>query len=106
MYIILARKTREDAYRQTFNALKRSFATWVALLEAPRRLVLRLVHSGGLSGEKDIEPVWCALEAEGDIRELHARTSTYVARREAGVSLFASRDQPEERTPSAVACCR
>ena len=52
VYIILARKTRENAYQQTFDALKRSFATWDALLEAPRRSVLQLVHSGGLSEKK------------------------------------------------------
>ena len=54
VYIILARKTREDAYQQTFDALKHSFATWDALLEAPRRSVLRLVHSGGLSEKKTL----------------------------------------------------
>jgi DNA (cytosine-5)-methyltransferase 1 len=54
VYIILARKTREDAYQQTFDALKRSFATWDALLDAPRRSVLKLVHRGGLSEEKTL----------------------------------------------------
>jgi endonuclease III len=52
VYIILARKTRENAYQQTFDALKRSFPTWDALLEAPQRSVLQLVHSGGLSEKK------------------------------------------------------
>ena len=54
VYIILARKTREDAYQQTFDALKRSFATWDELLDAPRRSVVQLVHSGGLSEKKTL----------------------------------------------------
>jgi DNA (cytosine-5)-methyltransferase 1 len=52
VYIILARKTREDAYQRTFDALKASFARWDDLLEAPRDVVTGLVHSGGLSGKK------------------------------------------------------
>ncbi len=52
VYIILARKTRESAYQQTFELLKRRFPRWDDLLEAPRDEVERLVHSGGLSGKK------------------------------------------------------
>jgi DNA (cytosine-5)-methyltransferase 1 len=52
VYIILARKTREDAYRATFDALKAKFTRWDELLDAPREVVARLVHSGGLSGKK------------------------------------------------------
>jgi DNA (cytosine-5)-methyltransferase 1 len=54
VYIILARKTREDAYQQAFYALKAEFARWDDLLEAPRDVVTRLVHSGGLSGKKTV----------------------------------------------------
>lgn len=52
VYIILARKTREDAYQRTFNALKARFPSWDDLVGARRRTVERLVHSGGLSGKK------------------------------------------------------
>jgi DNA (cytosine-5)-methyltransferase 1 len=52
VYIILARKTREDAYQRTFDALKTRFPEWDDLLLAPRRAVARFVHSGGLSAKK------------------------------------------------------
>src|SRR5262245_1879001 len=52
VYIILARKTREDAYQATFQALKAQFARWDALLDAPREVISKLVHSGGLSSKK------------------------------------------------------
>jgi DNA (cytosine-5)-methyltransferase 1 len=52
VYIILARKTREDAYQRTFDALKARFSRWDQLLETPRDVVTALVHSGGLSGRK------------------------------------------------------
>jgi DNA (cytosine-5)-methyltransferase 1 len=52
VYIILARKTREDAYQKSFEALKERFARWDDLLDAPREMVARLVHSGGLSTKK------------------------------------------------------
>jgi endonuclease III len=52
VYIILARKTREDAYQATFDALKARLARWDQLLGAPREVVSGLVHSGGLSGKK------------------------------------------------------
>jgi DNA (cytosine-5)-methyltransferase 1 len=54
VYIILARKTREDAYQQAFYALKAKFARWDDLLDAPREVVTGLVHSGGLSGKKTL----------------------------------------------------
>lgn len=52
VYIILARKTREDAYQSTFDALKKRFVTWDELLDTPRPEVAGLVHSGGLSSRK------------------------------------------------------
>jgi DNA (cytosine-5)-methyltransferase 1 len=52
VYIILARKTREDAYQAAFASLKKNFANWDDLLDAPREVVTALVHSGGLSGKK------------------------------------------------------
>jgi DNA (cytosine-5)-methyltransferase 1 len=52
VYIILARKTREGAYQQTFDALKARFARWDDLLTCSRAKVEKLVHSGGLSGKK------------------------------------------------------
>lgn len=54
VYIILARKTREEAYQAAFDALKRQFPRWDDLLDAPRELVTRLVHSGGLSAKKTV----------------------------------------------------
>jgi DNA (cytosine-5)-methyltransferase 1 len=52
VYILLARHTREGAYQQAFEALKKRFATWDELLDAPRAEVEKLVYSGGLSGKK------------------------------------------------------
>src|SRR5437764_9501711 len=54
VYILLARHTREGAYQQAFEALKRRFSTWDELLDGPRNEVERLVYSGGLSGKKTI----------------------------------------------------
>jgi DNA (cytosine-5)-methyltransferase 1 len=54
VYIILARKTREDAYQRTFEGLKARFATWDDLLAARRKTVEKLVFSGGLSGKKTL----------------------------------------------------
>lgn len=54
VYIILARKTREDAYQQTFEALKGRFASWDELLETPASVVEDLVFPGGLSGKKTL----------------------------------------------------
>jgi DNA (cytosine-5)-methyltransferase 1 len=52
VYIILARKTREGAYQQTYDALKARFGLWDELLDCDRSEVEMLVHSGGLSGKK------------------------------------------------------
>jgi DNA (cytosine-5)-methyltransferase 1 len=52
VYIILARKTREEAYQRTFDALKGRFASWDELLEAPREEVATLIRSGGFSERK------------------------------------------------------
>jgi DNA (cytosine-5)-methyltransferase 1 len=52
VYIILARKTREEAYQAAFTSLKTHFKSWDELLDAPRDSVTALVHSGGLSGKK------------------------------------------------------
>jgi DNA (cytosine-5)-methyltransferase 1 len=47
VYIILSRKTREEAYQQAFTALKTRFATWDALLDAdPVQVEAVLVPSG------------------------------------------------------------
>jgi DNA (cytosine-5)-methyltransferase 1 len=51
---ILARHTREDAYRQAFDLLKQRFPRWDDLLDAPPRIVRKLVYSGGLSGKKTL----------------------------------------------------
>jgi DNA (cytosine-5)-methyltransferase 1 len=52
VYIILARKTREDAYQRTFDTLKRRFPTWDDLLASSPRAVSRLIHGGGLEAKK------------------------------------------------------
>jgi len=52
VYIILARKTREDAYQASFTLLKARFASWDELLDAPCEVVSALVYSGGLSTKK------------------------------------------------------
>ncbi len=52
VYIILARKTREDAYQAAYGALRARFGSWDELLDAPREVVTALAHSGGLSGKK------------------------------------------------------
>jgi len=52
IYIILARKTREDAYQKTYEALKKRFPDWNALLRARRSTVEKIVSSGGLVARK------------------------------------------------------
>ncbi|ACG75155.1 DNA-cytosine methyltransferase [Anaeromyxobacter sp. K] len=52
VYIVLSRKTREDAYQATYDALKRRFASWEELLRAPEREVEAIVHRGGLGKRK------------------------------------------------------
>jgi DNA (cytosine-5)-methyltransferase 1 len=52
VYIILARKTREGAYQETFDALKKRFPKWDDLLKSSRQTVETCIHSGGLSDKK------------------------------------------------------
>lgn len=52
VYIILSRKTREDAYQGAFTALKEAFPSWDDLLEAPESRIRRLVRSSGLEDKK------------------------------------------------------
>ena len=60
VYIILSRKTREEAYQTTFKKLKKAFPTWDRLLDAPRKKVEKLVYSGGLA-DKKTESLFAAL---------------------------------------------
>jgi endonuclease III len=76
VYIILARHTREEAYQQTFAALKHRFSNWDELLDAPRDEVERLVYSGGLSGKKTTT-LYSAL---GKLRETFGRCTLEPAR--------------------------
>jgi DNA (cytosine-5)-methyltransferase 1 len=76
VYILLARHTREGAYQQAFEALKRRFSTWDELLDAPRDEVERLVYSGGLSGKKTVA-LYAAL---GKLREAFGRCTLEPAR--------------------------
>lgn len=52
VYIILSRKTREDAYQQVYETLKKRFRRWDDLLKAPRPTVERLLRPGGLPRRK------------------------------------------------------
>lgn len=51
VYIVLSRKTREDACQSSFDELKQTFRRWEDLLEATPAEVERIVEGGGL-GEK------------------------------------------------------
>lgn len=61
VYIILSRKTREDAYVSTYNALKQRFSRWEELLGARRSIIERIVATGGL-GDKKTDSLFGALE--------------------------------------------
>jgi DNA (cytosine-5)-methyltransferase 1 len=61
VYIILSRKTREDAYQSAFTALKGRFATWDELLTAERQEVEGLLSSSGLA-EKKTSSIFGALQ--------------------------------------------
>jgi DNA (cytosine-5)-methyltransferase 1 len=76
VYIILSRKTREGAYQQGFDALKKRFRTWDELLDAPRKEVEKLVFSGGLSGKK-ITSLYAAL---GKLRDTFGSCTLEPAR--------------------------
>lgn len=52
VYIILSRKTREEAYQQAFDALKARFQTWDQLLDAERDEVEELLRPSGLGDKK------------------------------------------------------
>jgi DNA (cytosine-5)-methyltransferase 1 len=52
VYIVLSRKTREDAYQQAFAALKERFSSWDELLDADRDEVEALLRPSGLGGKK------------------------------------------------------
>ncbi len=76
VYILLARHTREGAYQQAFDLLKKRFATWDDLLDAPRGEVEKLVYSGGLSGKKT-SALYASL---GKLRETFGRCTLDPAR--------------------------
>lgn len=65
VYIILSRKTREDAYQQAFEALRSRFDTWDELLAAPRAEVASLLSPSGL-GDKKTTSILGALGAIRD----------------------------------------
>lgn len=62
VYIILSRKTREEAYQRAYDALRARFRTWDELLEATPDEVESLLSSGGL-GEKKTLSICGALRA-------------------------------------------
>lgn len=61
VYIILSRKTREDAYQAAYAALKTRFPKWDDLLNAKRADVETLLSSSGL-GDKKTSSIFCALQ--------------------------------------------
>jgi DNA (cytosine-5)-methyltransferase 1 len=85
VYILLARHTREGAYQQAFEDLKRRFPSWDDLLDAPREEVARLVYSGGLSAKKT-DALYAAL---GKLRETFG-----------SCTLEPARDWPDEQLES------
>jgi DNA (cytosine-5)-methyltransferase 1 len=62
VYIILSRKTREDAYQASYDRIKKAYPRWDLVLDAPRRKVESLVSNGGL-GRKKTESILGALSA-------------------------------------------
>lgn len=60
VYIVLSRKTREEAYQASYEALKKTFPTWEGLAAQPLRTVARIVEGGGL-GEKKARSLLGAL---------------------------------------------
>ncbi len=76
VYIILARKTRESAYQQTYDVLKKTFPCWDDLIDFPRKKVEKLVFSGGLS-EKKTTSLFGAL---GKLRETFGSCTLEPAR--------------------------
>lgn len=62
VYIILSRKTREDAYQGAYAALRKRFRRWDDLLAATPEEVESLLSSGGL-GEKKTTSLFGALRA-------------------------------------------
>lgn len=52
VYILLSRRTHENAYQKIYSSLKEEFASWDELLEAPRERVEELVRPGGMVSNK------------------------------------------------------
>lgn len=52
IYIILSRKTPEVEYQAAYQALRSSYASWDAVLDASDEDILRHVHHGGLGASK------------------------------------------------------
>lgn len=57
VYIILSRKTRENAYQSAFDELKLTFTHWEDILEQPVRRIERIIESGGLGEKKALSLV-------------------------------------------------
>ncbi len=76
VYIILSRKTREDAYQEAFAALKSRFPSWDDLLDADRTEIEKLLRPSGLGEKKTIS----LLGALGKLRELFGSCTLEPAR--------------------------
>jgi DNA (cytosine-5)-methyltransferase 1 len=76
IYIILSRKTREDAYQETYGTLRSRFPSWDEVLAADPDEIERIVSPGGL-GEKKATSVLGALRG---VRERFGSCSMEAAR--------------------------
>lgn len=76
VFIILSRKTREDAYQAGFATLKARFRTWDELLESSVDEIETLLASGGLAEKK----ATCLFAALGKLRESFGSVTLEPAR--------------------------
>ncbi len=52
VYIILSRRTRENAYKQAFGALQSTFGSWEAVAQAPVAEIAEIISASGLPHRK------------------------------------------------------
>ncbi len=77
VYIILSRKTFEEAYQKCYELLKARFSSWDDLLDTPSKDVAALIRSGGLS-EKKTTSLYGAM---GKLRDTFGRCTLELARK-------------------------
>ena len=99
VYIMLSRKTREDAYQDSLRQAEGTASLrWEKLLASPRAAVERIVSPGGL-GEKKTASLFAALETLGErFGSCTLEPALAVAgRRARSLPLLPAGGQPEER---------